>query len=78
MAVTRLFYSNRTQAVRLARDVAFPEGVENVEVRVVGDSRVISPVGGDWEYWLEQGTRVTDDFCERREQPEMQHRAWDD
>ncbi|MBV8473788.1 MAG: AbrB/MazE/SpoVT family DNA-binding domain-containing protein [Hyphomicrobiales bacterium] len=30
MARTKIFRSNRSQAVRLPRDVAFPEGVEEV------------------------------------------------
>lgn len=77
MTETNIFYTNKTQAVRLPRAVAFPQRVERVEIRVVGDSRVISPVGGDWAYWLEQGTRVTGDFCADRDQPPMQQRDWD-
>ena len=37
MAVTtRVFLTNKTQAVRLPRDVAFPAGVDEVEVLVIG------------------------------------------
>lgn len=42
---TVLFKSNQTQAVRLPKNVAFPDGVREVEIVVVGNSRVISPVG---------------------------------
>ena len=76
MTETSVFLNNRTQAVRLPKAVAFPEEVKAVDVRVVGNSRVLTPLGQDWDYWLEQGTTVTDDFCLAREQPEMQERGW--
>lgn len=76
MTETSLFRSNRTQAVRLPKAVAFPDEVTRVDIRVVGNSRVITPVGRDWEYWLEQGTSITDDFCLDRAQPVPQERTW--
>ena len=76
MTETSVFLNNRTQAVRLPKSVAFPEEVKVVDVRVVGNSRVLTPLGQDWDYWLEQGTKVTDDFCLEREQPAMQERGW--
>ena len=76
MTETTIFLNNRTQAVRLPKAVAFPDDVTLVDIRVVGNSRVITPVGGDWEYWRDQGTTVTDDFCVNREQPAMQERSW--
>lgn len=76
MTETSVFLNNRTQAVRLPKAVAFPEEVKVVDVRVVGNSRVLTPIGQDWDYWLEQGTTVTDDFCLEREQPVMQERGW--
>lgn len=78
MAESTVFLNNRTQAVRLPKAVAFPEAVKLVDVRVVGNSRVLTPLGQDWAYWAEQGSDVTDDFCVRREQPEAQARQWDD
>ena len=42
---TKLFLNNTTQAVRLPRDVAFDESVTEVEITVVGEARVITPVG---------------------------------
>lgn len=73
---TSLFFNNRTQAVRLPKAVAFPEDVRLVDIRVVGNSRVITPVGQDWSYWQAEGTPVTDDFCTERAQPELQERNW--
>ena len=42
---TGIFKSNRGQAVRLPREVAFPESVKDVEVTPVGNKRMIQPVG---------------------------------
>jgi len=74
MTTTRLFKSNTTQAVRLPKAVAFPEGVTEVEIRVVGDNRLIVPKGLGMADWLEHGKRFSD-FPDR-EQPPMQERAW--
>ncbi|MEO8529557.1 MAG: type II toxin-antitoxin system VapB family antitoxin [Pseudolysinimonas sp.] len=75
MNVTRLFSSNRTQAVRLAKDVAFPADVREVEIVVAGRSRVITPSGTSWEHWFADGAPVTDDFAIEREQPADQERG---
>jgi len=71
---TRLFRSNTTQAVRLPKDVAFPEGVTEVEIRVVGEGRLIVPKGRAMAHWLEHGKRFPG-FPDR-DQPAMQERAW--
>lgn len=68
---TALFKSNRTQAVRLPRVVAFPDDVKEVEIRIVGNSRVITPVGNPWDDYFERGTRLSNDF-ERPDQGEHQ------
>ncbi len=76
VAESTVFLNNRTQAVRLPKAVAFPEAVKLVDVRVVGNSRVLTPLGQDWAYWAEQGSDVTADFCVQRDQPEAQVRQW--
>ncbi|MBW2163890.1 MAG: AbrB/MazE/SpoVT family DNA-binding domain-containing protein, partial [Deltaproteobacteria bacterium] len=38
---TRLFKSNRSQAVRLPKRVAFPESVKDVEITAIGSKRII-------------------------------------
>ena len=48
MSRTTLFLSNRTQAVRLPKAVAFPEGVREVEVYAQGNARVIVPADDRW------------------------------
>lgn len=68
---TVLFHSNRSQAVRLPRDVAFPEGVRDVAILRDGKRRVIVPADSLW-----------DDFFDRpgiadlpdRDQPDAQVR----
>jgi len=49
MTKTTLFQSNRTQAVRLPKDVAFPEGVRSVTVLREGNRRVIVPSDALWD-----------------------------
>ncbi|MCW2856474.1 MAG: putative plasmid protein [Marmoricola sp.] len=73
-AITKLFKSNTTQAVRLPKDIAFPEGVSEVEIRVVGEGRLILPKGRGMAHWLDHGKRYPD-FPDR-EQPPMQEREW--
>ncbi|RXS41423.1 antitoxin [Idiomarina sp. 29L] len=73
MAKTTLFKSNKTQAVRLPKDVAFSEDVKEVEVLVVGESRIITPAKTSWASWF-SGEPATDDFMVEREQPQEQER----
>ncbi len=76
MAVTRstVFKTNRSQAVRLPKDVAFPEGIHEVEIVKIGHNRVISPVGKRWDDFFKNGPWVSDDFMEDREQLPIQER----
>jgi len=43
MASSTVFTSNRSQAVRLPKAVAFPEDVHQVDILKIGRSRVIVP-----------------------------------
>jgi antitoxin VapB len=75
MAVTtRIFRTNRTQAVRLPKDVAFPEGVEEVEVLVVGEARLIAPKGRRWASYFADGPFAAADFLSDRTQPDAEER----
>jgi antitoxin VapB len=49
MTRTTLFRSNRSQAVRLANDVAFPGGVMEVTILRDGARRIIVPTETVWE-----------------------------
>ncbi len=68
--VTRstVFKSNKSQAVRLPKAVAFPDDVHQVEIIKIGNTRVIAPVGKSWEHFFRQGMRLSDDFSVDREQ----------
>lgn len=49
MARTKLFRSNRSQAVRLPKEVAFPESVKDVTILREGVRRVIVPSNAVWD-----------------------------
>lgn len=73
-ATTRLFRTNKTQAVRLPKGVAFPEGIEQVEILVVGEARLIVPKGRRWSTYFAEGPFAEPDFMAERAQPGQQHR----
>jgi len=47
--LTTLFRTNRSQAVRLGKDVAFPDNVREVAILRDGARRVIVPAGAVWD-----------------------------
>lgn len=49
MSRTTLFQTNKTQAVRLSREVAFPDGVRDVTILRDGVRRVIIPADAAWD-----------------------------
>jgi len=74
--VTRstVFTTNRSQAVRLPKAVAFPPGVHQVEIIKLGQSRLISPVGKRWDDLFLTGPRASEDFMTERQQPGAEER----
>jgi len=74
MARSTVFISNRSQAVRLPKAMAFPEGVHQVEVIRLGNSRLITPAGRRWDEFFVNGPRVSDDFMTERDQPLAEER----
>ncbi len=69
MTRSTVFKTNRSQAVRLPKPVAFPEGVRQVEIVKIGESRLISPVGRRWDDLFSNGPRASEDFLKDRPQP---------
>ena len=69
-AHTTLFLSNRSQAVRLPRAVAFGEGVREVTILRDGPRRIIVPADALWDDFFEAAGV---DLGER-EQPAVQQR----
>ncbi len=49
MTQTTLFQTNRSQAVRFPKEVAFPEGVREVTILRDGPRRVIVPSSTVWD-----------------------------
>lgn len=74
MTRSTVFTTNRSQAVRLPKPVAFPESVHQVEITKVGASRVISPAGRRWEEFFDSAPRVSKDFMSRRTEPQAEKR----
>ena len=72
-AHTKVFKSNRSQAVRLPKAVAFPESVKDVEITAIGNKRIITPAGQSWADWFDK-PGVSSDFMEERNQPKDQDR----
>ncbi|MFQ3313693.1 MAG: antitoxin VapB [Colwellia sp.] len=73
MVQTRVFKSNKSQAVRLPKAVEMPENIKDVDVVALGNIRIISPAGTGWDEWFD-GNDVSNDFMESREQPDAQMR----
>jgi antitoxin VapB len=68
MARSTVFMTNRSQAVRLPKSVAFPEDVRQVEIVKLGHARLVTPVGRRWEDFFLDGLRVSDDFMSERDE----------
>lgn len=63
-----LFKSNKSQAVRLPKAVAYPETVRQVDIVAIGRTRLIAPAGESWDAWFDE-VGVSDDFMTHRDQP---------
>ena len=74
MSRSTVFISNRSQAVRLPKAVAFPKEVHQVEIFKLGNSRLITPVGRRWDKFFSNGPRASEDFMSERDQQPPQER----
>jgi len=70
---TRVFKSNRSQAVRLPKEVAFSDSIRDIEITAIGNKRIILPAGQSWDEWFDS-PGVSSDFMEERKQPKDQGR----
>lgn len=66
MATGTVFKNNSTQAVRLPIDARFPDGVRKVNVRIIGQDRILSPVENTWDTFFMSHETGTDDFMSER------------
>ena len=70
MTRTSIFYSNRTQAVRLPKDVAFPDTVQQITILRDGHRRILVPSDAVWDdFFAEAGVDLGP-----RQQPEATDR----
>lgn len=67
-----VFITNKTQAVRIPSEVRFPDGVKQVVVEVVGNTRVLIPVESVWESYFDDPSPVSDDFMRERSDDQSQ------
>jgi antitoxin VapB len=74
MVRSTVFKTNRTQAVRLPKQVAFPAGIRDVEIVSIGQSRVVSPVGRRWDDLFASGPRASADFLNDRVEGAVEQR----
>lgn len=66
MTTSTVFTNNRTQAVRLPAELRLPHGVKKVNVRAVGNERIITPLSETWDSFFLQTPAVSGDFMETR------------
>lgn len=74
MNKAKLFWTGRSQAVRLPKDFRF-DGDE-VRIRRSGSAVILEPIDKDWAWLDEIAGTFSSDFMENgREQPEMPERS---
>lgn len=62
-AHTKVFTINRSQVIRLPRNVALPDSIKEVVIIIIaiGNQRLITPAGGSWDAWFDS-PKATEDF----------------
>lgn len=66
MTSSIVFTNNRTQAVRLPVELRFPDDVKKVEVRALGNERIISPANQVWDSFSLAAPLPSEDFMAER------------
>lgn len=76
MTTSTVFTNNRTQAVRLPAELRFPDSVKKVEVRAVGQERIIAPAEHAWDsFFLAEGGASEDFMAERPTQEQAERES---
>jgi antitoxin VapB len=71
MTTSTVFTNNRTQAVRLPAELRFPDDVKQVNVRAIGNERIITPLAETWDSFFQHAPAVSADFMETRASQEQ-------
>lgn len=70
--LAKVFQSGNSQAVRLPKAMRFD--VDEVEIKKVGESIVLTPKKVDWQMMSDALDQFSNDFMEDRNQPPQQIR----
>ena len=71
----RVGKNNRAQVVTIPLDFRFPEGMNEVFIRKVGEEVILSPRPTSWDAFLASDVRVSDDFMTGVDDMPIQERA---
>lgn len=74
MKTSTVFQHNNTQIINLPAETHFPEAVEKVYVRGVGQDRILTPVANTWDSFFLLCAAVTEDFMTEPASKEQQKR----
>ncbi|HEY0211764.1 type II toxin-antitoxin system VapB family antitoxin [Acerihabitans sp.] len=75
MSTSTIFINNRSQAVRIPAELRFADDVKVVNVRAVGNERIISPAQNRWDNFFLSDLTVSEDFPQEKppqSQPERE------
>ncbi|MBV8738993.1 MAG: antitoxin [Alphaproteobacteria bacterium] len=73
MTTAKLFWSGRSQAVRLPKEFRFRG--EEVRIRRHGNAVILEPIGDDWSWLNALAGQLDDDFVRAvEEQPQPEER----
>lgn len=75
MTRVSLSFASNGQSIKLPEQAQFGGNVKTVNVRVVGNERIISPAAQVWDSFFTAGSGVSEDFMAEREtavQPERE------
>ncbi len=75
MTISTNFKNNDKQALRLPVELSLSDSIKRVQVRVVGNERIISPVDCSWDSFFLSAPLISEDFMPKRanqEQPERE------
>ena len=73
MTQSTVFKTNKTQAVRIPKAMAFPDHVKQVNIIPHGNGLLIVPISKSWDEFF-NGPRIDEDFLIDRNQPPQQER----
>ncbi|MBI3942605.1 MAG: antitoxin [Chloroflexi bacterium] len=73
MDTAKLFQNGKSQAIRLPKEYRF-NGTK-VYLKKIGNAVVLIPEQDSWQTLLDSLNLFSDDFLEKREQPEIQDRG---